>query len=73
VDLYNVVREWEVRERERDLHPFPITAMTHVLLRDVGLLKYYEEATYLKGNSRLLVHLIRRWDVHRQDFCVGLE
>jgi hypothetical protein len=49
VDLYNVVREWEVRERERDLYPHLITAMNHVLLRDVGLLKYYEEATSLKG------------------------
>jgi hypothetical protein len=71
VDLYNVVWEWEVRERERDLYPHPITAVTHVLLRDVGLLKYYEEATSLKGHSGLLVHLIHRWDVHRQAFCVG--
>jgi hypothetical protein len=73
VDLYNVVWEWEARERERDLYPHPITAVTHVLLRDVGLLKYYEEATSLKGHSGLLVHLIRRWDVHRQAFCVGLD
>jgi hypothetical protein len=68
VDLYNVVWEWEARERERDLYPHPITATTHVLLRNVGLLKYYEEATSLKGHSGLLVHLIHRWDVHRQDF-----
>jgi hypothetical protein len=40
-------------------------------LRDVGLLKYYEEATSLKGNSGLLVHLIHQWNVHRQYFCVG--
>jgi hypothetical protein len=73
VDLYNVVREWEARERERDLYPHPITPTTHALLRDVGLLKYYEEATSLKGHSGLLVHLIRRWDVHRQAFCVGLD
>jgi hypothetical protein len=71
VDLYNVVREWEARERERDLYPFPITIEIHVLLRNVGLLKYYEEATSLKGHSGLLVHLIRRWDVHQQDFRVG--
>jgi hypothetical protein len=58
VDPYNVVRELEVRESKRDMYPHPITAMTHVLLRDVGLLKYYEEATYLKGNSKLLLHLI---------------
>jgi hypothetical protein len=56
VDLYNVVRDWEVRERERDLYPLPITTTTHVLLRNVGLLKYYEEATSLKGHSGLLVH-----------------
>lgn len=73
VDLYNVVQEWEVRERERDLYPHPITTMTHVLLRSVGLLKYYEEAISLKGHFGLLVHLIRRWDVHRQDFRVGSD
>jgi hypothetical protein len=71
VDLYNVVREWEARERERDLYPLPITATTHVLLRSVGLLKYYEEATSLKGHSGLLMHLIHRWDVHQQDFLCG--
>jgi hypothetical protein len=54
VDLYNVVWEWEARERERDLYPLPITPMTHALLRDVGLLKYYEEATSLKGHSRVV-------------------
>jgi hypothetical protein len=48
-----------VRERERDLYPLPITAVTHVILRSVGLLKYYEEATSLKGHSSLLMHLIR--------------
>jgi hypothetical protein len=30
---------------ERDLYPLPITTVTHVFLRNVGLLKYYEEAT----------------------------
>jgi hypothetical protein len=65
VDLYNVVREWEARDRERNFYPHPITAVTHVLLRNVGLLKYYEEDTPLKGHPRLLVHLIRQWDVHR--------
>jgi hypothetical protein len=73
VDLYNVVRDWEVRERERDLYPHPITTTTHVLLRNVGLLKYYEEATSLKGHYGLLVQLIHRWDVHRHAFCVGLD
>ena len=55
VELYNVVWEWEARERETDLYPLPITAKTHVLLRNVGLLKYYEEDTSLKGHFRLLV------------------
>jgi hypothetical protein len=55
VDLYNVVRDWEARERERDLYPHPITATTQVLLRNVGLLKYYEEATSLKGQSAKLL------------------
>jgi hypothetical protein len=64
VDLYNVVREWEARERERDLYPHPITPVTHLLLRDVGLLKYYQETTSLNGKFGLLVHMIYRWDVH---------
>jgi hypothetical protein len=46
---------------------------THVLLRNVGLLKYYQEAISLMGHSGLLVHMIRQWDVHRKDFCVGLD
>jgi hypothetical protein len=65
VDPYNVVLEWEARERERDLYPLPITSVTRALLRDVGLLKYYEEDTSLKGHSGCLVHLIHQWDVHR--------
>jgi hypothetical protein len=71
VDLYNVVLEWEARER--DLYPLPITTLTHVILRDVGLLKYCEEATSLKGHSGLLVYLICQWDAHRRDFRVGLN
>jgi hypothetical protein len=71
VDLYNVVHEWETRGREKDLYPRRITVVTHVLLRYVGLLKYYEEDTSLKGHYGLLVHLIHQWDVHRQDLCVG--
>ena len=62
VDLYNDVQEWEARER--DLYPRPITTRTRVLLRSIGLLKYYEEATSLKGHFGLFVHLIRQWDVH---------
>jgi len=53
------------------LYPHPIAAVTRVLLRSVGLLKYYEEATSLKGHSELLIHLIRRWDVYQQAFQVG--
>jgi hypothetical protein len=68
VDLYNVVRDWEARERKRDLYPCPITTSTHFLLRNVGLLQYYEEAASMKGHSESLVQLIRRWDVYRQHF-----
>jgi hypothetical protein len=49
VDLYNVVREWEVRERERDLCPRPITATTHVLLRNVGVIKKFDPPFNLLG------------------------
>ena len=73
MDLYNVVWEWKVRERKRDLYPHPITIVTQSLLRDVGILKYYEEDTSLKGHSGLLVHLIRQWDVHQQTFRVGRD
>jgi hypothetical protein len=58
VDQYNMFKEWELVERERDLYPCPITAATWLLLRNVGLLKYYEEATFMKGNSAFLVQLI---------------
>jgi hypothetical protein len=54
VDQYNMVREWEAKERERDFYPRPSTTVTRVLLRNVGLLKYYEEATSLNGNSAFL-------------------
>ena len=45
---YNMVRLWEAQERERDAYPHPITATTQGLLRQVGLLKFYEKATSLK-------------------------
>jgi hypothetical protein len=73
VDLYNVVWEWEVKEREMDLFPHTVTLENHVLLMYLGLLKYYEEATSLKGNYGLLVHMIFLQDVHRQAFHVGLD
>ena len=71
MDLYNVVHEWEVRERERDLYPHPSTTAMRVLLRNVGLLKYYEEATSMKGNSSFITQLIHQWDAHQQAFRVG--
>jgi hypothetical protein len=71
LDQYNMVWEWEARERERDLYPRPSTTATRLLLRNVGLLKYYEEATSLKGNSAFLAQLIHRWDAHQQAFRVG--
>ena len=62
VEQYNMVRLWEARERERDAYPHPITAATQGLLREVGLLKFYEEATSLKSHNFFLRHLIRRWN-----------
>lgn len=67
---YNVVQPWEAREKERDLYPHPITAVTQVILRNVCLLKYYEKATSLKGHSGLFSQLIHQWDAHQQDFHV---
>jgi hypothetical protein len=69
--LHNFVHEWEDRERERI--PHPITPQTHALFRDVGLLKYYEEATSLKGNSSFLQQLIHCWDHGMQTFRVDLD
>ena len=63
-----MVRLWEARERERDAYPFPITVATQGLLRQVGLLKFYEEATSLKSHSGFLRHLIRRWNAQQQAF-----
>jgi hypothetical protein len=52
--MYTFVHEWEARERERELFIHPISHQTHALLMDVGLLKFYEEGTSLRGNSSLL-------------------
>ena len=60
VEQYNMVCMWEARERERDAYPCPITLTIQGLLRQVGLLKFYEEATSLKGHGVFLGHLIRR-------------
>ena len=66
-----MVHLWEAQERERDAYPRPITAATQGLLRKVGLLKFYEEATSLKGHGLFFRHLIRRWNAHRHAFQVG--
>ena len=58
VEQYNMVSLWEARERERDVYPRPITVATQGILRQVGLLKFYEEDTFLKGHSFFLRHLI---------------
>ena len=41
-DQYNMVHLWKAQERERDAYPHPITTTTQGLLREVGLLKFYE-------------------------------
>ena len=66
-----MIHLWEARERERDAYPCPITKATQGLLKQVGLLKLYEEANSLKGHGVLLRHLIRRWNAHRHAFRVG--
>jgi hypothetical protein len=68
---YNMVREWEARERERNFYPRPIISATWVLLRNVGVLKYYEEDTSMKGNFSFLEKLIHQWHAHQQEFRVG--
>ena len=51
-------------ERGREMLTLP-------LLQQVGLLKFYEEATSLKGHGVFLRHLICRWNSHQQAFRVG--
>ena len=72
-EKYNMVRLWEAWERERDVYPRPIIAATQGLLRQVGLLNFYEEATYLKGHSLFMRHFSRRWNAHQQGFWVGIN
>jgi len=64
---------WQAREIEMDLYPCPITAAIWALLRNVGLLKYYEEDASLKEHSVLLVHIIRRWSAQEHACHVGLR
>ena len=71
-EQYDMIFQWEVREREIDGCLRPITADTQEILMHVGLLRFYEEAiSGLKANSALLRHLIGRWNAHRQAFQVG--
>ena len=70
-DRYNMVCLWEAQERERYVYPHPIIAATQGILRQVGLLKFYEEATSLKGHGVFLRHLIRGWNSHLQAFRIG--
>jgi hypothetical protein len=49
--MHTFVHEWEARERERELFSHPISQQTHSLLMDIGLLKFYQEITFLSGNS----------------------
>jgi hypothetical protein len=58
-------------ERERELFVCPITTQKHVLFMGVGLLKFYEEFTSLKGNSSVLQQLIHHWDHDRYAFKVS--
>jgi len=46
--LYNVVQEWEIIEKERDLFRRLIRPKTRKLLRSVHLLNFYEKATSLR-------------------------
>ena len=66
-----MVKQWEDKERERDLYPLPIISQTRDLLRIVGLLKFYQEATSIKGNFALLCQFIQCWDHKRKEFCIG--
>ena len=67
-----MIRQWEARERERDGCPRPITADTQKILKQVGLLKFYEESiSGLKAHSVHFKDLIGRWNAHRQVFQVG--
>ena len=60
--MYNFVHEWKGREKEREGIPCSITQQMEALLRSVDLLKFYEEATSLKGKSAFLQQVIHHWD-----------
>lgn len=44
------------------MYPQPIATHIHCLLMDDGLLKFYGEATSLRGSTHFLTHLICHWD-----------
>jgi hypothetical protein len=52
--MYDSERDKEAREREIKRFPRPITKDTQGLLRHVDLLKFYEEATSLRGSFAFL-------------------
>ena len=59
-----------MREGERCV-PSPYYSTYQGLLRQVRLLKFYEEATSLKGHGVFFTHLIHRWNSRRLAFWVG--
>ena len=63
--------EWEVREREMDLYPQPITDHPQDLLMVIGLMNFYQEDMSLKGNSTLLAQMIHHWDHRGHAFHIG--
>jgi hypothetical protein len=67
------VHEWEAKERERELFPHHISQSTHDLLIHVGILKFYQESTSMRGNSLLLQWFIRHWDHGQHGFRVNLD
>ena len=50
------------------MYSHPGIVDTHLLLRDVGLLKFYEETTSLMGNENLFKELIHHWNHVKQPF-----
>ena len=59
-EQYDMIRQWEARERERDGCPRTITADTEEIL-----------ISGIKAHSVLLRDLIGRRNAHRQTFHVG--
>lgn len=66
--MYDILREWEAREKERERFPRRIMQQMSDLLRSVDLHNFYKEATSLRGNSALLQQLIHHWGHGQQAF-----